>query len=208
MTFLRPNYLSLDFDTIKDDIITQLQSTDTFKDYNFEGSNIAVLIELIAYLGDINTFYMNRSSKELFLDTVEIYENSHRISQMSGYTPLGYTASQAEVNITLTQDTPGTYFSEGDIVYIPKFKKITAVSNETDIDFVIVDKTYSTVTLDYTESGDPDELYEYQFSVDAKQGTGITYNYTGADISNYKIQLPFYTFDHSQVDNVNSETSI
>ena len=92
MSILIPNYLSLDFDTMKSDIISALRSSETFKNYDFdyEGSNITVLIELISYLGDINTFYLNKLAKEMYIDTVELYENAHRLAKLSRYKPLGY----------------------------------------------------------------------------------------------------------------------
>ena len=205
MTVLNPNYLSLDFETMKTDIITALQATDTFQDYNFEGANITMLIELIAYLGDINTFYMNRISKELYLDTVELYENAHRLAQLSGYTPLGHVASSATATISLTQATSGTYFDLGDTLYVPKFKVVTSTIGTETVDFVVNDNTYSTVTLDFVTDGSS-AVTAFEFDVAVKQGTGETYNYVGSDIANNKIQLPFYNYDHTAV--LGDETSI
>ena len=190
---------------MKTDIITALQATDTFQDYNFEGANITVLIELIAYLGDINTFYMNRISKELYLDTVELYENAHRLAQLSGYTPLGHVASSGTATISLTQATSGTYFDLGDTLYVPKFKVVTSTIGTETVDFVVNDNTYSTVTLDFVTDGSS-AVTAFEFDVAVKQGTGETYNYVGSDIANNKIQLPFYNYDHTAV--LGDETSI
>jgi hypothetical protein len=49
MTVLRPDYLNLDYSTIMARIKSQMQNSETFADYNYEGSNIAILIELTAY---------------------------------------------------------------------------------------------------------------------------------------------------------------
>jgi len=208
MTILNPNYLTLDFTTMKADIITALQATDTFKDYNFEGSNIAVLIEMIAYLGDINTFYMNRISKELYLDTVELYENAHRLSQLSGYSPIGYTSSSCDLKIILSQDVAGSYFSLGDQLTIAKFKTLTAtIEDSDDVTFLVNNNVLETVTLDFVDSGLEDDLTTFEFDVPIKEGTSETLDYVGSAINNYKIQLPFYNYDHTAV-GVDDETSV
>jgi len=206
MAVLTPNYLSLDFESMKSEIILALKDSDTFKDYNFEGANITVLIELMSYLGDVNTFYMNRISKELYLDTVELYENAHRLSQLSGYVPLGYQTSSTDLKVTLTQDNHGQYFSLGDTIAIDRFKKMSATTETGNIKFITNDNYTDIVTIDFTDSGKADDLVKFEFDLPIKEGNGIVYNYTGADVSNNRIQLPFYQFDHTQV--IGAETSV
>ena len=70
MTDLTPGYLELDYNTLKTKLQTLLENSETFKDYNFEGSNISTLIELMAYLSELTTFYTNRLAKNFFPESV------------------------------------------------------------------------------------------------------------------------------------------
>lgn len=194
---LTPNYLSLDFDTIKNDIINKLKQTDTFKDYNFEGSNISVLIELISYLGELNTYYMNKISKNLYFDTVELYENVHRLTELTGYSPIGYVSSSTDLTITLNQSYSGQYFSYGDILAVYKYKKFKAETISGVVNFLTVKDNTFTVDTSFTDAGETDNILTYNFDVEVKEGTLNTLNYYGSDIFNNKIILPFKKYDHS-----------
>ena len=59
----------LDFSSIKQNFITYLQSQDTFKDYNFSGSAMSVLLDILAYNTQYNSFYLNMVANEMFLDS-------------------------------------------------------------------------------------------------------------------------------------------
>jgi hypothetical protein len=108
MTYIMPDYLNLDFNTFKENVINSLKETETFKDYNFEGSNISVLIELIAYLSELNTYYLNRISKNLFFDSVDMYENANRLANFIGYSPKGSIGSNGTISLEVSGDA-GTY---------------------------------------------------------------------------------------------------
>lgn len=58
----------LDFDQIKSNLKTYLKNQDTFKDYNFEGSGLAVLLDILAYNTHYNNYYANMLANEMFLD--------------------------------------------------------------------------------------------------------------------------------------------
>ena len=53
------NLTSLDFDTLKSNFVTFLQSQNTFKDYDFSGSNMNVLLDVMSYNSFLNSFYLN-----------------------------------------------------------------------------------------------------------------------------------------------------
>ena len=59
----------LDFDTIKNNLKTYLRSQDTFKDYDFEGSGLSVLLDILSYNTHYNSFYLNMVANEMFMDT-------------------------------------------------------------------------------------------------------------------------------------------
>lgn len=203
MSNIKPeDYLNISFDTIKSDIIDSLKKTDTFKDYNFEGSNISVLIELISYLGELNTYYMNKISKNLYIDTTDLYENMHRLAQLTGYNPHGYKSSSTDLTIMLSQNENGNYFELGDMIYVPRFKKFYAEEDTETINFVSVEDTYIYIDLEFTENGSSDELLYFEFDIPIKEGNIVTYNFTRQDIFNNRIFLPFLQFDHHSKGNV------
>jgi hypothetical protein len=59
---------SLDFDTLKQNFKNFLTSQSVFKDYDFEGSNINVLLDVMTYNTYLNSFYLNMIASEIFLD--------------------------------------------------------------------------------------------------------------------------------------------
>lgn len=63
------NIVDLDFNSIKNNLKTFLKSQDELKDYNYEGSSLSVLLDLLAYNTQYNAYYLNMVSNEMFLDT-------------------------------------------------------------------------------------------------------------------------------------------
>jgi hypothetical protein len=86
---LIPSYLETDFNTLKSKIVNLMQKSETFKDYDYEGANITMLIELVSYIGDLNTFYNNIIAKNVFPDTADIYEVVHSQTSHLGFHPRG-----------------------------------------------------------------------------------------------------------------------
>lgn len=98
-------YLStaeLDFDSLKDDFIDFLKNQNQFKDFDFEGSNISTVIDLLTYNTFINAFYLNQVGTESFLDTAQLKESIVSHAKELGYTPRSRTSSQAVINVSKT----------------------------------------------------------------------------------------------------------
>ena len=66
---------SLDFDTLKENFKTYLQSQSVVKDYDFDGSNINVLLDVMSYNSYLNSFYLNMIASEMFLDSAQKLES-------------------------------------------------------------------------------------------------------------------------------------
>lgn len=92
---------SLDFDTIKANFIAYLQGQDQFQDFNFTGSAINVLLDLLAYNTHYNAFYLNMVANEMFLDTAVLRSTVVSHAKALGYTPTSATASQAIVDVSI-----------------------------------------------------------------------------------------------------------
>jgi hypothetical protein len=96
----------LDFYQIKENLKTYLQSQSTFQDYNFEGSNISKLLDIMAYNTYMLSFYLNMAGNESFLDSALIRDSVASKAAELNYIPRSYTSSQAEVilNINVTNN--------------------------------------------------------------------------------------------------------
>jgi hypothetical protein len=92
------NFTNLDFDQIKTSIRDYLRSNSNFTDYDFEGSNLSVILDVLAYNTYISSYNANMVSNEVFIDSATLRENVVSIARSIGYTPRSRTASKANVS--------------------------------------------------------------------------------------------------------------
>ena len=93
------NLVGLDFDTLKNDFKNFLRSQDTFKDYDFEGSNISVLMDLLAYNTYKNAFYLNMAVSEAFLDSSQLEASVLSHSKELNYVPRSSRSSRSKIRV-------------------------------------------------------------------------------------------------------------
>lgn len=97
---------SLDFDTIKNTFKTYLKTQDRFKDYDFDGSNMSVLLDILSYNTFHNAFYLNMVGSEMFLDSAQLRDSVVSHAKELNYVPRSFKSSQANVNIqVVSSDT-------------------------------------------------------------------------------------------------------
>ena len=96
------NLTSLDFDTLKGNLITFLQSQTQFKDYDFTGSNMNVLLDILSYNTYLNAFYLNMIGSEAFLDTAQLRPSVVSIAKELNYIPQSARSSMATVDLSFT----------------------------------------------------------------------------------------------------------
>ena len=99
------NFTDLDFDQIKTSLKDYLRSNSTFTDYDFEGSNLSSIIDVLAYNTYINSYNANMVSNEVFIDSATLRENVVSLARNIGYTPRSRTASRAIISFFV--DTTG-----------------------------------------------------------------------------------------------------
>lgn len=92
----------LDFDTIKSNLITYLQSQNEFSDYDFEGSGMSVLLDILAYNTHYMAFYLNMVGNEAFLDTAQLRQSVISHAKQINYTPHSMKGAEAIVNVLVT----------------------------------------------------------------------------------------------------------
>ena len=78
---------SLDFDTLKNNFKTFLKSQSQFKDYNFEGSNLNVLLDVLSYNSYLTSFYNNMIASEMFLDSAQLKNSMASHAKALNYVP-------------------------------------------------------------------------------------------------------------------------
>jgi hypothetical protein len=100
----------LDFDNIKANLKTFLQGQSEFSDYDFEGSGLSVLLDVLAYNTHYNGVYTNLAVNEMFLDSASKRASVVSLAKMLGYVPRSAKCATAVVNVTVTSPTssPGT----------------------------------------------------------------------------------------------------
>lgn len=94
----------LDFDGIKTQLKTYLQTQTQFKDYNFEGSNLSALLDVLAYNTFMNNFYTNMAINEMFLDTASLKNSLVSHAKELNYLPRSRKSARAEVIVTITKE--------------------------------------------------------------------------------------------------------
>ena len=171
----------LDFDAVKSNFKSFLSQQSQFTDYNFEGSGMSVLMDLLAYNTHYLAFHANMLANEMFIDTALTRSASVSHAKALGYTPSSTKASNATVDVTVK----GVPLSQKTLVMASGTIFTTSVDNTTYQFVTIGDKTATSDTGTFVFTG-----------VDIYEGTRIRYTYT-MDSSNLEQQfiIPSATAD-------------
>ena len=168
----RLNVTGLDFDEIKTNLKSFLKQQSEFQDYDFEGSGLNVLMDVLAYNTHINAYYLNMVVNESFMDSAMLRNSVVSHAKKFGYTPYSMNTPMASVNVTVDSgtSTPGT-------LTIPK--GYVFLSDQID------SRAYNFITLkDYTTTKSANS---YTFSnVLIYEGQYMSYSYNYIQSSNPK----------------------
>ena len=97
------NFSNLDFDQVKTTLKEYIQSNSNFTDYDFEGSNLSTIMDVLAYNTYITSYNANMVTNEVFIDSATLRENVVSLARNIGYLPRSRKAAQA--NISFFVDT-------------------------------------------------------------------------------------------------------
>jgi len=163
----------LDFDTVKDNFKTFLSQQSQFTDYNFEGSGMSVLMDLLAYNTHYMAFHANMLANEMFIDTSLTRSASVSHAKALGYLPSSKKASYATVDITVKG--------------VPISQKTLVMEAGTIFTTTVDSVSYNFVTIgDSTATSDTGT---FVFSgVQIYEGTRIRYTYT---VNNANLEQQF-----------------
>lgn len=113
---------TLDFDSIKANLKSHLKSQAIFKDYDFDGSNMSVLLDLLAYNTSLNATYMNMLASESFLDSAQLRSSVVSHAKELNYRPRSARSASATIKLNVEQNN-------SNILTIPKGTTFTATYN-------------------------------------------------------------------------------
>lgn len=123
------NVSQLDFSSLKENFKTYLKGQDKYKDFDFEGSNLSVLLDILAYNSYLNAFYLNQIGSEQFLDTAQLKESVVSHAKELNYLPRSRKSSEAQVTIQINGlGSPST-------ITIPKGYQFQTSLNNTNYTF-------------------------------------------------------------------------
>ena len=92
------NFTNLDFEDIKTTLREYLKSNSNFTDYDFEGSNLSSILDVLAYNTYITSYNANMVANEVFIDTATLRENVIALARNIGYTPRSRTAATSAIS--------------------------------------------------------------------------------------------------------------
>lgn len=124
----------LDFNALKDNFKTYLKSQTQFKDYNFDGSNLSVLLDLLSYNSYMNNFYLNMVGNEMFLDSALLRESVVSHAKELNYVPRSYRSSKATVELQVDVSNTDVLSIE-----VPRGTKFNASEGNTSFVFTTND---------------------------------------------------------------------
>ena len=151
----------LDFENIKGSLKRFLSNQNEFKDYDFEGSSMAILLDLLAYNTHYLAYNANFVANEMFMDTAQLRSSVASLAKLVGYTPNSARAPIADLKLVINDGTGAT-------ITIPAGTKFSSAIDGLTYTFVsIADKTVQPV----------DGVYTCQ-SLEVYEGTYVSYNYT------------------------------
>lgn len=107
------NFTSLDFETTKENLREYLKAQDIFKDYDFEASNINVLLDVLSYNTNLNAFYLNMIANEMFLDSALMRDSIVSHAKELNYLPRSFRSAVANVNITVASNQSSVIIPRG-----------------------------------------------------------------------------------------------
>ena len=168
------NITEVDFADIKSNLKTYLQSQTQFNDYDFEGSNMSTLLDVLAYNTHYNAFYTNMLANEMFLDTAQ-----QRDSVVSRAKELGYitrSARGSSANVTITFTGVSNAVSEFEL---PKNSTFTTTVNNRTFTFVTPE---SNIIKNISNT--------FSKAITITEGTPITQEFTVNDASPVKYVIP------------------
>lgn len=152
---------TLDFNSVKENLKTYLKSQTLFQDYDFEASNINVLLDILAYNTNLNAFYLNMISNEMFLDTALQRDSIISHAKELNYLPRSFRSAVATVNISLIDNSTNA------TILIPRGTTFTGTSGNKNFTFSLPENVQAISTGVNTFVASNVDIYEGDYTADS-----------------------------------------
>jgi hypothetical protein len=173
----------LDFEDIRSNLKSYLSTQTQFKDYNFEGSAMATLLDVLAYNTHYNAYYINMLANEMFLDSAQQRDSVVSMAKALGYTPVSAIGASANVTLTFSGiDSSVTQFT------LPKNSKFTTTVDDIQYTYV-TPETYTVRNQSNT----------YIQSVTIKEGLPLTHRFIVNSANPQRYVLPNLNVDITSI---------
>jgi len=174
------NFSNLDFDQVKSTLQEYLKSNSNFTDYDFEGSNLSTILDVLAYNTYITSYNANMVTNEVFIDTATLRKNIVSLARNIGYTPRPRQAARATISFFVDTGSVSPPPASLTLKKGPVAASTGSFGGQSFIFSILSDITVP--VLDGIATFDDIEIYE---------GTLLTQTYTySARIPNQKFILP------------------
>lgn len=172
------NVTELDFDQIKDNLKNYLKQQTEFNDYNFEGSGLSTLLDVLAYNTHYNAVAAHYSLNEAFLDSAQIRGNVVTRAKLLGYVPRSVLAPKATIKLVV-DNSAGPSFPT--TLTLPRGTKLTTTVQGETYQYVVVNSQ--------TVTGSATQQFTFE-AVEIAEGTYKTLLYrVDNDIESQKFQI-------------------
>lgn len=169
------NVSDLDFDLIKSNLKEFLKGQDQFTDYDFDGSGLSVLLDILAYNTHYNAMYTNLAVNEMFLDSASKRDSVISIANNYGYLPTSRTAAMAKISIAVPIGSNGSR-----TLSLPKYSPFTATVSG-------VNYTFYTIAENVGVRNEATSMYEFS-SINIYEGTPVIERFNILDESKVILQ--------------------
>lgn len=176
--------VGLDFETLKGNLKTFLRGKSAFQDIDFEGSNINVLLDVLAYNSYLNGFYLNMVASEMFLDSATLRDSVVSHAKELNYLPQSYRSAYATVKVDITPT------SSANAVVIPKHTSFTAKVGSNSYTFT----TENSIVLTDIVNG------TFSANLTIYEGTVITDTFIRSSLASQRFVLSNPTVDTNSID--------
>jgi hypothetical protein len=164
----------LDFATIKSNLKDYMKAQPEFTDYNFDGSGLSTLLDVLAYNTHYMGYYMNMMANEMFIDSAQLRQSVVSHAKLLGYTPQSRVASQASINISFQEVVSGS----NSAMTLPKFTKFTSAPKDS--------KSYTFVTVEQRVVSKNNTGWFNFENVQIKEGEPVSYVFNYDEQTNAK----------------------
>ena len=177
------NTTDIDYEGIKANLIDFMRSQEEFTDYNFEGSGLNAIINLLSYVTHYNAVNANFAINETFLDSAQLRQSVVSHAKLLGYTPRSANAPSAFVNVQIVDpvnviDVDGNYLT-------------LIMERGTEFNTTVAGNTYTYVTIDeHATIADLEGNYKFN-NIRIEQGSFKTTKYIFDQDTSEKFVLPY-----------------